>query len=113
MLFRSSDTATESVHDRELHELLRSALQELPEPERNVLIARHYQRHSAKHIASEMNCTAQNVSRLTKSAYQRIRTGKYGKELSTFLPERAIHRAEKRIQDEFKELSEQERDLLI
>lgn len=109
----TSETATESVHDRELHELLRSALQELPEPERNVLIARHYQRHSAKHIASEMNCTAQNVSRLTKSAYQRIRTGKYGKELSTFLPERTSHRAEKRIQDEFKELSEKERDLLI
>lgn len=109
----TSETATESVHDRELHELLRFALQELPEPERYVLIARHYQGHNTRQIASEMNCTSQNVSRLAKSAYRKIRTGKYGKELSTFLPERASHRAEKRIQDEFKELSEQERDLLI
>ena len=109
----TSETAMESVYDRELHELLRSALQELPEPERNVLIARHYQRHNTKHIASEMNCTRQNVSRLAKSAYEKIRIGKYGKELATFLPERASRLAEKRIQDEFKELSEQERKLLI
>lgn len=109
----TSDTATESVHDRELHELLHFALQELPEPERYVLIARHYQRHNTRQIAREMNCTSQNVSRLVKSAYRKIRTGKYGKELATFLLERASHRAEKRIQDEFKELSEQERDLLI
>lgn len=108
-----SERATEGSYDKELHELLRSALQELPEMEKNILIARHYIGHNTKHIASEMNCTKQNVSRLAKSAYKRIRTGKYGKELATFLPERASHRAEKRIQDEFKELSEQERDLLI
>lgn len=64
-------------------------------------------------IASAMNCTSQNVSQHAKSAYKKIRIGKYGKELATFLPERASLQAEKRIQDEFKELSEQERDLLI
>ena len=46
-------------------------------------------------------------------SYKKIRTGKYGKELATFLPERASQRAEKRIQDEFRELSEHEKDLLI
>lgn len=108
-----SEAAMESVHDRELHALLRSSLQELPETERQVLNARHFQRLNVRQIACHLNCTPQYVSKLAKTAYKRIRTGKYGTELATFLPERASHRAEKRIQDEFKELSEQERDLLI
>lgn len=109
----TSETATESIHDRELHELLRSAIQSLPDVEREVIIARHYQRLRTEHIARIMSCTPQNVSQHAKTAYRRIRTGKYGRELATFLPERASYRAEKRIQEEFKELSEQERDLLI
>lgn len=108
-----SETALSGSYDRELHNLLRSALRELPEKERQAIIARHYVRHSTEHIANEMNCTKQNVSKLIKSGYKRIRTGKYGSELATFLPERAMHRAQKHIQEEFKDLSEQERDLLI
>lgn len=108
-----SETAMESVYCRELHELLRSAIKELPETEKNVITARHYQKMSNARIADTMDCTSQNVSKLAKTAYQRIRTGKYGRELAAFLPERASRRAEKRIQDEFKELSEQERELLI
>lgn len=109
----TSETALASSYDTDLKTLLRSALQELPETERQVLTARHFQRMNNRHIASLMKCTPQNVSKIAKTAYQRIRTGKYGKELATFLPERASHRAEKRIRNEFKELSEQERDLLI
>lgn len=109
----TSETATESVHDRELHDLLRSAIQSLPKTEREIITARHFQRMGTSQIASAMNCTSQNVSQHAKSAYKKIRIGKYGKELATFLPERASLQAEKRIQDEFKELSEQERDLLI
>lgn len=109
----TSETATESVHDKELHVLIRSAIQELPEMEKNIITARHFQKMGNAQIANTMNCTRQNVSQYVKSAYKRIRTGKYGKELATFLPERASHRAEKSIQDEFKELSEQERELLL
>ena len=55
-----------------------------------------------------MNCTPQNVSRLAKSAYKRIRVGEYAQELLSFLPERAIDRATKQIQNSFKDLNEQE-----
>ncbi len=108
-----SEKALSGSYDRELHNLLRSALRELPEKERRAIIARHYAGYNTEHIASEMKCTRQNVSKLIKSGYKRIRTGKYGPELTTFLPERAIYQAQKRIQEEFKDLSEQERNLLI
>jgi len=109
----TSETALASSYDTDLKALLRSALQELPETERQVLMARHFQGMNTARIAKIMDCTAQNISRLAKSAYQRIRTGKYAQELLTFLPERTINRAIKRIQDDFQDLSEQERDLLI
>ena len=107
------ENAIESVHDTELHELLRSALQALPDTERQVLTARHFQRMGIKNIAQVMDCTPQNVSKYATKAYKRIRTGKYGKELISFLPERSTARAEKKIESDFKELSEQERDFLI
>lgn len=109
----TSETGTEGVYDAELHTALRSAIQDLPETEREIVIAYWYQGLNMSHIATLRECTRQNVSKYLRQAYQRIRTGKYGRELATFLPERASHRAKKRIQDEFKELSEQERDLLI
>lgn len=109
----TSETALASSYDTDLKVLLRSALQELPEMERQVLNARHFQRMNVRQIACLLNCTPQYVSHLAKSAYKKIRTGKYGQELLTFLPEHAMYQAEKRIQDEFKELSEKERDLLI
>lgn len=109
----SSEIAMISVHDKELKDLLRSILQSLPDTEREILIARHYQRMRTEQIAKAMNCTPQNVSQHAKTAYKRIRTGKYGKELLTFLPERAIERSAQRIENDFKELSEQERGLLI
>ena len=109
----TSETAMISVHDKELKDLLRSILQSLPDTEREILIARHYQRMRTEQIAKAMNCTPQNVSQHAKTAYKRIRTGKHGKELLTFLPERAIERSAQRIENDFKELSEQERGLLI
>lgn len=48
-----------------------------------------------------------------KKGFQIIRTGKQAAELLEFLPERAVGRAEKKIVNDFKELSEQERGLLI
>lgn len=109
----TSEAAMMGTYGKELHDLLGLALQDLSEAERNVLLARHYQGHNTGHIARSMNCTRQYVHTLTKSAYKRIRKGKYAMELLTFLPESATHRAEKRIQDEFKDLNKQERDLLI
>ncbi|MCM1543102.1 MAG: sigma-70 family RNA polymerase sigma factor [Blautia sp.] len=107
------ESAMKSTYDTELHSVLRSAIQDLPETEKEILTAYWYQGFGMKHIAILLQCTRQNAYKCLRQAYQRIRTGKYGRELATFLPERASHQAEKRIQDEFKELSEQERDLLI
>lgn len=109
----TSGPALESTYSTELKDLLRSALRTLPETERNILVARHFQGMGTAHIAGIMNCSRQNVSKHAQAAYKRIRTGKYGQELLTFLPERAVRRAAKRIQDDFKELSEQERGLLL
>lgn len=109
----ASKSAMESTYATELHSALRLAIQNLPETEREIIMANWYQGLSLSHIATLRKCTRQNVSKYLKQAYKRIRTGKYGKELATFLPEHASHRAAKRIQDEFKELTEQERDLLI
>lgn len=52
-----SEMALSGSYDIELHNLLRSALRELPEKERQVIIARNYARHNTEHIANEMNCT--------------------------------------------------------
>ncbi len=108
-----SETALAGSYEKDLHDLLQSALRELPPKERTVINARHYQRMGTAWIASVLHCSPQYVSQLARSAYKRIRTGKYGQELLTFLPERSINRARKRIQDDFQDLSDQERELLL
>lgn len=112
-MYNLEELITESVYQKELHEILSKAIDLLPEEEKEVLLLRFYQKRNTFHIAKNMNCTPQNVSRLSKSAYKKIRDGKYAKELLSFLPERAINRVTKRTQDSFKDLSEQERGLLI
>lgn len=109
----TSETALSSSYNTELKSLLRSALKELSETERQVLNARHFQRMNTGQIARLLNCTPQYVSLIAKTAYKKIRTGKYGKELIEYLPECTMHRAKRRIQDDFKDLNEQERNLLI
>lgn len=108
-----SETALAGSYEKDLHDLLQSALRELPPKERTVIHARHYQRMDTAWIARVLHCSPQYVSQLARSAYKRIRTGKYGQELLTFLPERSINRARKRIQDDFQDLSDQDRELLL
>ena len=57
--------------------------------------------------------TKQNIQTLRAKGYEKIRTGRYARELSSFLPERSALRAEKQLQEVFEKLSEQERDLLV
>lgn len=108
-----SDTALAGSYEKDLHNLLQSAIRELPDRERTVLHARHYQRMSTAWIARTLHCSPQYVSQLAQSAYKKIRTGKYSQELLSFLPEKSMAQAKKRIQNDFKELSDQERDLLL
>lgn len=112
-MYNLEELITESVYQKELHEILSKAIDLLPEEEKEVLWMRFYQKRNTSHIAKNMNCTPQNVSRLAKSAYKRIQAGEYAQELLSFLPERAIDRAIEQIQNSFKDLSEQERGLLL
>ena len=109
----TEETGIDSVYDRELHDILIRAIGTLPEKQKNAIIERHYQGLSDELIAKHWNCTKQNIQTLRAKGYEKIRTGRYARELSSFLPERSALRAEKQFQEVFEELSEQERDLLV
>lgn len=102
------------AYGRELHETLMKAIGMLPDREREVILARHYQGFNTGHIAKILMCTSQNVSQLARSAYRRMRTGRYAAELATFLPEDMRGKIRRRIeQDKYAGLSDDERRLLL
>jgi RNA polymerase sigma factor (sigma-70 family) len=109
----TSEKAIKGTYDIELHEILQSAMRCLTETERQAIEYKHYQGMNDVQISKILNCTHQNVSLLRKSAYKKIRTGKFGNELLTFLPVRSIRNGGRRIQEDFNDLSQQERNLLI
>lgn len=110
---RGTGDAIESVYHAELHKTLMRAMSGITGIERNVIISRFYQKRTVKHIADMMGCTTQNVSRILSGAYRKMRTGKYAEELASFLPEKAGIRAAHRIEKELRELTEEERGLLL
>lgn len=109
----TSKTAISGTYNADLHNLLFAAMRCLTETERRIIICRHFQGMNDSQIAKVMECTRQNVGQHRISAYKKMRMGKYGKELATFLPERSGLRAEKRIRYEFEELSQEERNLML
>lgn len=116
MLANSENVCEDALagsYAEELRTTLQKAMTALPDREQFVLKALFFQGYSEKKLAEHMGCTKQNMSRIKREAFRQIRKGKYGKELIEFLPERAINKAEKRIQDDFKDLNEHERKLLI
>ena len=52
-----SETALAGSYEKDLHNLLQSALRELPEKERTVIYARHYQKMKTAHIATVLQCS--------------------------------------------------------
>lgn len=110
---RIDETASDSVYLDELHRTLTAALSRLPDVEREIITDRFYHEYSVKYIAKMRGCTSWNIHLHLKMAYERMRTGKYGRELASFLPEQAIIRAERKIARDFKELTEEERGLLL
>lgn len=107
------EDALAGSYAEELRTTLQKAMAALPDREQFVLRSLFFQGYSEKKLAEHMGCTKQNVSRIKRGAFRQIRKGKYCKELIEFLPEMAINKAEKRIQDDFKDLNEHERKLLI
>lgn len=107
------EDALANPYAEELHKSLQKALDELQEREQLVLNALFYRGYSEKKVAEYIGCTRQNISRIKVESFKQIRTGKYRNELLEFLPVSSAKRARKKIAQDFKELSEDERNLLL
>lgn len=70
----------------ELHELLFTALGELPKSERGIIIRRYFSGVTFERQAQEIGVTKQAVSERARKAYEAIRAGRYGPELAEFMP---------------------------
>lgn len=64
-------------------------------------------------IAAVYGCTPENVRQHIEKGNKRIRKGKYARELISFLPDRAVKQAERKLSSSFQDLSEIERGLLM
>ena len=116
---QSQDTekASDSVYFQELHNTLMAALETLSAKECEIIYARFYRNQTLDQISDIMNCSRQNIECHTKKTFRKLRMGKYGKELASFLPQRQEKRAIRKI-DRIKEhktegLSEREKELLL
>lgn len=72
----SADKADEpETHylNSELCDMVREAIQQLPENEKTVIHAFYYQHKGMKEIAQDMNCTYQNAYVTRRNAYTRLR----------------------------------------
>ena len=104
----------ECLYQKELHDLLMKAIRELPDRERRVLTYRHLVGTSTGDLAGYYECSIQNIYLILESAYKKIRVGKYGKELSGFLPYRSKEIRKARIKSELlRGLSQSEANLLL
>lgn len=110
---QNTESASGSVYLQELHNALMSALGTLSGKESEIIYAHFYCNQTLGQISNIMNCSRQNIECHMKSAFRKLRTGKYGKELASFLPERKEKRAIKRIEHKTHGLSEREKDLLL
>jgi len=103
---------------RELRKILMAALRELPEPEQAVIIRRYFGGVSYSRQARESGVLPGTVRNRASSGYRSIRTGRYGHELATFMPDISSKaRADRIIRQDRKNLerlnlSEDERGLL-
>ena len=71
-----ADTRTEpETHclNSELCDMVREAVQQLPEDERTVIQGFYYQNKGMKEIAQELNCTFQNAYKTRRSAYTHLK----------------------------------------
>lgn len=114
---QDTEKASDSVYFQELHNTLTAALGTLSAKECEIIYARFYRNQTLDQISDIMNCSRQNIECHTKNAFRKLRMGRYGKELASFLPQRQEKRAIRKI-DRIKEhktegLSEREKELLL
>lgn len=110
---QNTEIASDSVYLQELHKTLTAALDTLPKIECEIIYGKFYQEQTLAQIADILGCSRQNVSQHLKESYRKLRRGKYGKELASFLPDKAKNRVIKKREREFEGLSDSEKDLLL
>ena len=114
---QDTEKASDSVYFQELHNTLTAALGTLSAKECEIIYPRFYCNQTLDQISDIMNCSRQNIECHIKKAFRKLRMGKYGKELASFLPQRQEKRAISKI-DRIKEhktegLSEREKGLIF
>lgn len=107
----------DSVYLQELHDTLIESFEVLTSREIQIIYARYYLGQTMEEIGDTMKCTRANINCHEKNALRKLRTGRFGKELASFLPDRQEHRAIRSINQETKRktkgLSEHEKNLLL
>ena len=105
--------------NKALRKLLFSALQEIPEDEREIIIRQYFHGIPIWKMAEESGQTRQTIWNKKNEAFQAIRTGKYGHDLAEYMPSVSkFERAQRLIRQDREaikqlNLSDTERNLLI
>ena len=71
---------------KSLHSLLLTALQELPEDDREIIIQHYFHGIPIWRMADERGQSRQTIWNKKNKAFQSIRTGKHGQELAEYMP---------------------------
>ncbi len=80
------ETALSQEWHRKLHDLLFSALQEIPSDTRAVIVQHYFNGRPFARLARERGVTAQTLYNWQAAALQSIRTGKHAAALAEFMP---------------------------
>lgn len=114
---QNTESASDSVYLQELHDTLTAALETLSKKECEIIYARFYKGQTLEEIGDTLHCSKGNIDFHIQNAFRKLRRGKYGKELASFLPDRQERRAIRNIDQELERktagLSEQEKELLL
>ena len=114
---QNTESASDSVYLQELHNTLTAALGTLSIRECEIIYARFYKGQTLEEIGDTLHCSKGNIDCHIQNAFRKLRRGKYGKELASFLPDQQERRAIRNINRESERktagLSEQEKDLLL
>lgn len=114
---QNTESASDSVYLQELHNTLTAALGTLTERECEIIYARFYKNQTLEQIGDILHCSKGNIDCHIRNAFRKLRHGKYGKELASFLPDRQERQAIRKINRESERktagLSAQEKDLLL
>lgn len=114
---QNTESASDSVYLRELHNTLTAALGTLSIRECEIIYARFYKGQTLEEIGDTLHCSKGNIDCHIQNAFRKLRRGKYGKELASFLPDRqerwAIRNINRESERKMAGLSEQEKDLLL